>query len=346
MNSFGENFRITIFGASHALEIGITIEGVPAGLPIDPTDFTEDILRRKSGRKGTSSRIEEDIPIIESGVRKRDDGVTVTSGEPLTIKFENKNVRPQDYTSLRNIPRPGHADFTAYIKYFSREKNFENTGFTGGGIFSGRMTLPLVAAGVVAKKIISPIEIRATLIEVGGIPTGENKAVEALLEKTIEEGDSLGGIIECVCTNVPAGLGEPFFNSLESLISHAIFSIPGIRGIEFGDGFSASRMKGSQHNDPFINQYGHTAKNGAGGINGGISNGNPVVFRVAVKPTSSISKTQTTFDFAERVMTDISVSGRHDICFALRVPPVVEAMTACVLADMHIIDLRWQTKSI
>ncbi|HKM11921.1 MAG TPA: chorismate synthase [Bacteroidales bacterium] len=338
MNSFGENFRITIFGASHAPVIGITIEGVPAGLQLDPADFTEDILRRKSGRKGTTPRIEKDIPIIESGVRKRDDGTMVTSGEPMTITFENKNIRPQDYASLKNIPRPGHADFTAYMKYSSHKGDFENTGFTGGGIFSGRMTLPLVGAGVVAKKIISPIEIRATLIEVGGIPIGNEEAVEALLEKTIEEGDSLGGIIECICTNIPAGLGEPFFNSVESLISHAIFSIPGIRGIEFGDGFSASRMKGSEHNDPFIDRYGHTAKNGAGGINGGISNGNPLVFRVAVKPTSSISKTQTTFDFAENVMTEISVSGRHDVCFALRVPPVVEAMTACVLADLYPFD--------
>jgi len=338
MNSFGENFRITIFGASHAPVIGITIEGVPAGLQLDPADFTEDILRRKSGRKGTTPRIEKDIPIIESGVRKRDDGTMVTSGEPMTITLENKNIRPQDYASLKNIPRPGHADFTAYMKYSSHKGDFENTGFTGGGIFSGRMTLPLVGAGVVAKKIISPIEIRATLIEVGGIPIGNEEAVEALLEKTIEEGDSLGGIIECICTNIPAGLGEPFFNSVESLISHAIFSIPGIRGIEFGDGFSASRMKGSEHNDPFIDRYGHTAKNGAGGINGGISNGNPLVFRVAVKPTSSISKTQTTFDFAENVMTEISVSGRHDVCFALRVPPVVEAMTACVLADLYPFD--------
>ncbi len=338
MNSFGENFRITIFGASHAPVIGITIEGVPTGLQLDPADFTEDILRRKSGRKGTTPRIEEDIPIIESGVSKRDDGVTITSGEPLTIIFENKNIRPQDYASLKNIPRPGHADFTAYIKYSSNKGDFENTGFTGGGIFSGRMTLPLVGAGVVAKKIISPIEIKATLIEVGGIPTSDKEAIKALLEKTIEEGDSLGGIIECVCTNIPAGLGEPFFNSLESLISHAIFSIPGIRGIEFGDGFAASRMKGSRHNDPFIDRYGHTARNGAGGINGGISNGNPLVFRVAVKPTSSIRKTQTTFDFAEKVMTEISVSGRHDVCFALRVPPVVEAMTACVLADMLLFD--------
>lgn len=346
MNTFGEIFRISIFGASHAPEIGITLEGVPAGLELNPADFTEDILRRKSGRKGTTPRIEEDVPIIESGVRKRDDGTMVTSGKPLIITFKNKNIRPQDYTPFRNIPRPGHADFTSFIKYSLQDDDFGNREITGGGIFSGRMTLPLVAAGVVAKKIISPIEVQATLIEVGGISTADKEAVEALLEKTIEEGDSLGGIIECTCTNIRAGLGEPFFNSLESMISHAIFSIPGIRGIEFGDGFSASRMKGSLHNDPFIDQYGRTAKNGAGGINGGISNGNPVVFRVAVKPTSSIRKTQTTFDFAEKVMTEISVSGRHDVCFALRVPPVVEAMAACLLADMHLIDLNRQVLSI
>ncbi|MBQ0124533.1 MAG: chorismate synthase [Bacteroidales bacterium] len=346
MNTFGEKFQVQIFGASHAPVIGITITGVPAGMPLQEADFAQDILRRKSGAKGTTSRIEEDVPVIESGVSKNAEGKKVTNGKALTITFENNNIHPEDYTPFRNVPRPGHADFTAYIKYSSRKRDFENTDFMGGGFFSGRMTLPLVGAGVVAKKIISPIEIKARLIEVGGISTENWSDVEALLDKTIAEGDSLGGIIECTCRKVPAGLGEPFFDSLESMLSHAIFTIPGIRGIEFGDGFAASRMKGSEHNDPFIDDKGHTSKNGAGGINGGISNGNDIIFRIAVKPTSSIIKKQSTFDFIKKQMTDISVPGRHDTCFALRVPPVVEAMTAITLVDLLMKDMEKRPGSI
>jgi len=346
MNTFGDKLQISIFGASHAPVIGVTITGVPAGIPIDNEDFIHDIMRRKSGAKGTTSRIDEDVPVIESGARRNEDGIRLTSGKPLTITFENNNIHPEDYTPFRNVPRPGHADFTAYIKYSSRRRDFENTEFMGGGFFSGRMTLPLVGAGVVAKKIIAPMKVNAKLIEVGGVSTDDWEKVNAKLDEVIKEGDSIGGIIECTCDNVPAGLGEPFFDSLESLISHAIFAIPGIRGIEFGDGFAASRMKGSEHNDPFIDAKGHTSKNGSGGINGGISNGNRIVFRVAVKPTSSIIKSQTTFDFINKKMTEISAPGRHDTCFALRVPPVVEAMTACVLADMYLTDINKRPASI
>jgi len=346
MNTFGDKFQVQIFGASHAPVIGITISGVPAGIPLDSADFTQDILRRKSGAKGTTSRIEDDVPVIESGVSKNEDGKYVTNGKAITITFENNNIHPEDYTPFRNVPRPGHADFTAYIKYSSRKRDFENTDFMGGGFFSGRMTLPLVGAGVVAKKIIDPIGVSAKLIEVGGISTDDWSKVEELLDKTIKEGDSIGGIIECRCSNMIAGLGEPFFDSLESMLAHAIFTIPGIRGIEFGDGFAASRMKGSEHNDPFIDDKGHTSKNGAGGINGGISNGNELVFRIAVKPTSSIIKKQSTFDFINKCMTEISVPGRHDTCFALRVPPVVEAMTAITLADLLMKDMLKRPGSI
>lgn len=345
MNTFGDKFQVQIFGASHAPVIGITILGVPAGIPLQEADFAQDILRRKSGAKGTTSRIEEDVPVIESGVSKMD-GEYETNGKALTITFENNNIHPEDYTPFRNVPRPGHADFTAYVKYSSRKKDFENTDFMGGGFFSGRMTLPLVGAGVVAKKVIDPIKVNAKLIEVGGISTDDWSMVEELLDATIKEGDSIGGIIECRCTNMVAGLGEPFFDSLESMLAHAMFTIPGIRGIEFGDGFAASRMKGSEHNDPFIDDKGHTSKNGAGGINGGISNGNELVFRIAVKPTSSIIKKQSTFDFINKCMTEISVPGRHDTCFALRVPPVVEAMTAITLADLLIKDMLKRPSSI
>lgn len=330
MNSFGNAFRISIFGASHAPKVGVTIEGVPAGIALAPADFLQDIMRRKSGALGTTSRIEEDIPTLQC---RLDQGYT--TGDPVTIYFENKNIRPEDYDQFKTVPRPGHADYTAAIKYFSLKKGFDNRDFMGGGFFSGRMTLPLVAAGVVAKKVISPIQVRARILEIGGIPAEKWEKIEQLLELTAQEGDSLGGVIECYCDNVPAGLGEPFFDSFESAISHAVFSIPGIRGIEFGDGFACSKMKGSQHNDCFIDAQGHTAKNGCGGINGGLTNGNQIVFRVAVKPTSSIVKEQETWDFANNCMTKLSAGGRHDVCFALRVPPVIEAVTACVLADFN-----------
>lgn len=326
MNSFGDNFRIAIFGESHAPATGIVLDGVPAGIELSQNDFTADILRRKSGSLGTTPRIEDDIPEILSGVA---DGCT--TGAPLTIIFRNNNIKSQDYSSFREVPRPGHADFVASIKY-----NFHND-IRGGGHFSGRLTLPLVAAGVVAKKVIDPISISARLIQAGGInldcPPMEDSRFVSLLKNTIGEGDSLGGVVECRCTNVPIALGEPFFNSVESMISHAMFSIPGVRGVEFGDGFAAAAMKGSQHNDCYIDNEGRCATNGAGGVNGGLTNGNEVIFRVAFKPTSSIAKVQRSYNFISEQVEEISIPGRHDACFALRTPVVVEAMAAVVFAN-------------
>lgn len=326
MNSFGDNFRIAIFGESHAPATGIVLDGVPAGIELSQNDFTADILRRKSGSLGTTPRIEDDIPEILSGVA---DGCT--TGTPLTIIFRNNNIKSQDYSSFREVPRPGHADFVASIKY-----NFHND-IRGGGHFSGRLTLPLVAAGVVAKKVIDPISISARLIQAGGInldcPPMEDSRFVSLLKNTIGEGDSLGGVVECRCTNVPIALGEPFFNSVESMISHAMFSIPGVRGVEFGDGFAAAAMKGSQHNDCYIDNEGRCATNGAGGVNGGLTNGNEVIFRVAFKPTSSIAKVQRSYNFISEQVEEISIPGRHDACFALRTPVVVEAMAAVVFAN-------------
>jgi chorismate synthase len=315
MDILGQHFTLEIFGASHAPCVGVTLRGVPASLTLAPDDFTADILRRKSGAKGTTPRIEADLPELDD--RRAADG-------SLTITFANRNYRDGDYADFTDIPRPGHADFVALAKY----------GSLRNGWFSGRMTLPLVAAGVVAKKLIAPVQVEARLLEVGGIDFADTAAVDRRLDEALREGDSLGGIIECCCTGVPVGLGEPFFDSMESLLSHALFSIPGIRGVEFGDGFAAARMTGSQHNDPIVDAAGHTARNGAGGINGGITNGNPIVFRIAAKPTPSIRKKQHTFDFSKGEMVDYVVPGRHDVCFALRVPPVVEAVTACVLADL------------
>lgn len=316
MNSFGRNFRVSVFGESHGEAIGVVVDGVKAGIPLREEDFLEDISRRKSGAKGTTPRTEADEPEILSGVFEGH-----TTGAPIAIIFRNTNTRPADYEALKDIPRPGHADYTASVKW---------DGFNdprGGGHFSGRLTLPLVAAGVIAKKQCG-FSFKAELVEVGG--EADKDKWPALLEETAREGDSIGGVVECKVERVPAGLGEPFFDSVESLVSHAVFSIPGVRGVEFGDGFAASRMKGSEHNDCFP-----LTKNGAGGVNGGITNGAPIVFRVAFKPTSSIAKTQRTLNIKTGEAADLQIHGRHDTCFALRTPVIVEAVAAIVLADLR-----------
>lgn len=337
MNSFGRLFRVSIFGESHGEAIGVVLDGVTPGIKLSEEDFAADISRRRSGAKGTTPRIEVDAPEILSGVYNG-----FTTGAPLAIIFRNGNTRSGDYSKLQDIPRPGHADLTAAVKW----EGFNDP--RGGGHFSGRLTLPIVAAGVVAKKMAG-LAINAELVEVGGVakedaPDGWKEVLDAV----IREKDSIGGIVECRTGRLPEGLGEPFFDSVESLISHAIFAIPGVRGIEFGDGFKAAAMKGSEHNDPFGKPAGsaaspgpdaqvQTLKNGSGGINGGITNGAPIVFRVAFKPTSSIAKAQQTWNFATGSMTDLEIPGRHDTCFALRTPVIVEAMTAIVLADLLLI---------
>ena len=322
MNSFGRIFKVSIFGESHGAAIGAVVDGVRAGIKLDAASLEADILRRKSGARGTTPRIEGDEPEILSGVFNG-----YTTGAPVAILFRNTNVRSGDYEALKEVPRPGHADYTASVKW---------NGFNdprGGGHFSGRLTLPLVAAGVIAK-LQTGFEYSAELVEIGG-ETSKDKW-DGLLSAAAAEGDSLGGIVECRIEGVPAGLGEPFFDSVESLISHAMFSIPGVRGVEFGDGFAASRMKGSEHNDPLVKdgQSVTTAKNGSGGINGGLTNGTPIVFRVAFKPTSSISKDQDTLNVKSGETVCLNVPGRHDVCFALRTPVIVEALSAIVLADL------------
>ena len=238
------------------------------------------------------------------------------------ILFENTNTRSEDYSQLKDIPRPGHADFTGDRKFGGYQD------FRGGGHFSGRLTLGLVAAGVLAKKVIAPSLVKARILEVGG-----SSDIESAVEKALAGRDSIGGIIECTIEPVVPGLGEPFFDSVEAVMSHMIFSIPAIKGIEFGAGFRAARMSGSEHNDNFISTDGATETNHAGGINGGISNGNEICFRVAVKPTSSTHQTQHTMNMSTGKMEDLSIEGRHDTCIALRVPVVVEAAAAIVMAD-------------
>jgi len=324
MNTFGTLFRISIFGESHGTGVGINIDGCPAGLPLVFSDFTEDFNRRRSGAKGTTPRKEADIPRIITGVFNDH-----TTGAPISILFENNNTQSRDYTKLRETPRPGHADFVAMKKF----GGFED--YRGGGHFSGRLTLGLVAAGVIAKKLISPLSINARLIE-----AGSKKDIEKAIDEAMEKQDSIGGIVECTASNMPAGLGEPFFNSLESVLSHMVFSIPAIKGVEFGSGFAAAKMWGSEHNDKFVSDDGKTSTNFAGGVNGGISNGNDLVFRVAVKPTSSTHQSQRTINLKTGEMVDLQIEGRHDTCIALRVPVVIEAATAIVLADLMMLEGR------
>lgn len=338
MNSFGRIFRISIFGESHGESVGVNIDGCPAGLPLSVEDFLMDIERRKGGnQKGTTPRKEDDLPIFKSGIFNNK-----TTGAPITILFDNNNTRSTDYEKQRAVPRPGHADFVANEKFGGYED------FRGGGHFSGRLTVALVAAGVIAKKLLallyaspdeansqSSINVHADIVEIGG-----ETDCEKGLQKAIDAKDSIGGIVSCTVTGLPIGLGEPFFDSAESLLSHAVFAIPAVRGIEFGTGFAAARMFGIEHNDSIEDKSGKTKTNHAGGIVGGITNGNELTFRIAVKPTSSTPKQQQTLNWQSGEVEPFSVKGRHDLCIALRVSVVLEAVTAVVLADMMLLEQR------
>ena len=324
MNSFGRIFRVSVFGESHGTCVGINVDGCPAGMPLSVDDFTTDIDRRKAGAKGTTPRKEDDIPRIMNGVFNNK-----TTGAPITILFDNNNTRSTDYEKQRAVPRPGHADFVASKKF----GGFED--FRGGGHFSGRLTVCLVAAGVIAKKLLDQIKITASILEIGG-----EADIEKGLQKAIDAKDTIGGIVECRINGLPIGLGEPFFDSAESLLSHAVFAIPAVRGIEFGTGFAAARMYGSEHNDSIENMQGKTFTNHSGGIVGGITNSNEMIFRIAIKPTSSTPKVQQTLNVETEQVEDFSVKGRHDLCIALRVPVVLEAVAAFVLADLMLLEQR------
>jgi chorismate synthase len=324
MNSFGRIFRVSIFGESHGECVGINIDGCPAGLPLSVADFDADIERRKAGAKGTTPRKEADLPRIMNGVFNGK-----TTGAPITILFDNTNTRSGDYEKQRAVPRPGHADFVASKKF----GGFED--FRGGGHFSGRLTVCLVAAGVIAKKLLGNIRVNASILQIGG-----EADLDKGLQKAIDAKDTIGGIVECRVAGLPIGLGEPFFDSAESVISHAVFAIPAVRGVEFGTGFAAATMFGSEHNDAISDMAGTTATNHAGGIVGGITNNNELVFRIAIKPTSSTPKLQQTINVETGEVEDFSVKGRHDLCIALRVPVVLEAVTAFVLADLMMMEQR------
>lgn len=322
MNSWGNRFRVTLWGESHGAQVGVTIDGVPAGIALAESDFEADLARRRAGAAGTTPRKESDAPHIVSGLYRG-----FTTGAPLTVEFLNENTRSGDYASFASHPRPSHADWVAMKKFHGYNDP------RGGGHFSGRITLALVTAGVVAKKILgSGVTFHTDIIEIGGSTDKERFA--DIIESARMDRDSVGGVVECRAEGVAAGLGEPFFDSAESLMAHLLFSVPAVKGVEFGSGFAAARMRGSEHNDPIIDAEGHTSTNHAGGIVGGITNGNAIVVRAAVKPTASISREQMSFNCASGQVDSLVIKGRHDVCITLRAAVVVESAVAIALADL------------
>lgn len=322
MNQFGHHFRLSIWGESHGPMVGITIDGVRPGIALAEEDFAADLARRRGGSTpGATPRREPDIPQIVSGLYRGH-----TTGAPLTLLFANTNTRSQDYANVVRHFRPSHADTVAYYKY---------GGFNdprGGGHFSARLTVALVAAGVVAKKML-PEGVRFTtrLTEIGGCD--DPQRFDEVLRQAAAELDSVGGVVECRVQGVPRGLGEPFFDSAESMIAHLLFAVPAVKGVEFGSGFAGARLRGSQNNDPIVDAAGTTSTNHAGGINGGITNGNELVVRAALKPTPSIAREQMTYNLDTQRVEPLTIRGRHDTCVALRGAVVVEAAVAIALAN-------------
>lgn len=348
-NSIGKLFTITIFGESHGKCVGVIIDGCPAGLPLTETDIQKEAnKRRPGGSVATTTRIEKDKVEIFSGVH---DGFT--SGAPICLLIKNEDVDDTEYEKIRFKFRPGHADYTAYMKY----GGFAD--WRGGAWFSGRITATFVMAGAIAKKLLNLIgvDIIAHTVEIGGIVAkpvdylqikqkveGDplrcadhvaSQEMTALVSRIRETGDSVGGIIEGIALNVPVGLGEPVFDTLEGDLAKALYAIPAVKGVEFGAGFAVARKKGSENNDPYTLKDGRivTVTNNAGGILGGISDGMPVVVRVAVKPTPSIAKEQNTIDIQKMENTTISIGGRHDACIVPRAVVAVEAMMAVTICD-------------
>ena len=325
MNSFGRLFRVEIFGESHGPAVGAIVDGCPPGIAIAPADFEADMARRRSGAVGTTERHEADVPEILSGVFEGR-----STGSPICLVVRNADTRSADYEDFKRVPRPGHADFTSRLKY----KGFSDP--RGSGHFSGRVTAGLVAAGALAKLVLRAAVAENIAFETRLLEAGGRRDIEAAAAEAKEAGDSIGGLVEIRVRGLPPGLGEPFFDAAESLIAHALFAVPAVRGVEFGDGFAAASMRGSEHNDPFVERSGRTAKNGSGGINGGITNGNELAVRVAVKPASTISAPQRTLDFESGEEAVLAPGGRHDACIALRAAVVLEAACAIALADLSL----------
>jgi len=347
-NSLGRLLAITSFGESHGPCVGVVIDGCPAGLPLSEADIQREVDKRKPTGPTATARAEEEKVEILSGVYE-----SHTTGAPICLLTRNKDIDSSQYLKMKHLLRPGHADYTAFMKY----EGFNDV--RGGGRFSGRITATFVMAGAVARKLLDLIgvEVLAHTIEIGGIkadPKGINEIREnagkdplkcadpvaskemlRVTEQARAEGDSTGGIIEGIVLNVPAGLGEPVFDTLEGDMAKALFAIPAVKGVEFGAGFSAAGKRGSENNDPFTIRDGKitTVTNNAGGILGGISNGMPIIVRVAVKPTPSIARSQQTVDIKKMERASLEVTGRHDVCIVPRAVPVVEAIMAVTLCD-------------
>ena len=325
MNTFGRLFRVSIFGESHGQAVGVVVDGVRPGIKLSPEDFVSDLSRRKSGGLGTTPRIESDDVMIESGVFEG-----YTTGAPILLRFFNKNTKSKDYSNLVVQPRPGHSDFTAKQKFSGYND------YRGGGAFSGRLTLGMVSAGVIAKKMLEDMHFETKIINLYG-ETDPSKFNDIIIQ-TVKEKDSVGGVIDINVKGVPVGLGEPYFDSLESTISHLLFSIGGVKGVEFGIGFNGVNMKGSEFNDPIIDEKGTTKTNNNGGINGGISNGNPISVKVFIKPTASIGVPQETYSYKDDKVTTLEITGRHDAAIILRAMVVCEAAVAIALADAYLVN--------
>ncbi|MBR2743091.1 MAG: chorismate synthase [Clostridia bacterium] len=353
-SEFGEKIKVSIFGQSHGTAIGVVIDGLPAGERIDEAELQAFMDRRRPGKNRLSTaRNEGDVPRFISGVENG-----LTCGAPLCAVIENKDMRSRDYEKLKFVPRPGHADFTAYVKWGGMAD------MRGGGHFSGRLTAPLCIAGGIAKQILSRrgVFVGAHLWSIGGeederfplypdealfravaekdfpvISDEAGERMKAEIERAAESLDSVGGVIECAVTGLEAGFGEPMFGGVESRIAAAVFGVPAVKGVEFGAGFRAAKMRGSENNDPFIiDESGNVTceKNDAGGILGGITNGMPVVFRAAIKPTPSIARPQRSVDLRAKTSEILEIKGRHDPCIAHRAVPVIEAAAAVVILNL------------
>lgn len=320
-NSFGSKFRVEIWGASHSPELGVRISGVPQGIALSVADFEADLSRRRASAKGTTARHEADIPTLRTGVEGG-----VTTGEPIEVVFKNGDTRSSDYSQFESHNRPSHVDFTARAKYGA------DVDLRGSGQFSGRMTVLLVATGVIAKKIVKNVDYKTEIVEIGG--SRNRDEFSDIIVSAMAECDSVGGVVECRAKGIQVGLGEPFFDSAESIIAHLLFAVPAVKGVEFGSGFEGVKLRGSERNDCFVDGEGHTATNNEGGINGGITNGNDLVVRVAIKPTPSIAREQMTYNKELGKVAPLVIKGRHDACIVLRAAVVVESVVAIALAEL------------
>ena len=333
-STFGNKIKVSIFGQSHSNGIGVSLDGVPAGMILDEEKLSAFLERRAPGRNANmTQRSEEDNPEFLSGFMKDDEGRLVTCGAPISAIIRNNDAKSADYEELKDVPRPGHADFTAHIKY----GGFED--YRSGGHLSGRLTAPLCVAGGIAIQVLEQLGITITseVDEIGGEKIASEEQMNALIEEVKAEGDSIGGTVRCTVRGMHAGAGDPIFDGVENRIAQAVFGIPAVKGIEFGAGFSAAAMKGSENNDEFlIDQSGNitTKTNNAGGILGGIATGNDIVLRVAFKPTPSIAKEQKSISYSKGEETSLSVKGRHDPCIVPRALPAVEAAVAIAVLDL------------